>query len=44
MVTGAAIGTVAYLHLNLGAVWLAASAALLIAVIVALAAWRKPAR
>lgn len=44
MVTGAATGTVAYLHLNLAAVWLAAGAALLIAVIVALAAWRKPAR
>lgn len=44
MVAGAASGTVAYLHLNLGAVWPAAGAALLIALIVALAAWRKPAR
>jgi len=44
MVTGAAIGTTAYLHVHLAAVWFAAGAALLIAAIVGLAAWRKPAR
>lgn len=44
MVSGAAFGTAAYLHFNLAAIWFAATAALLIAVIVALAAWLKPAR
>jgi uncharacterized membrane protein YoaK (UPF0700 family) len=44
MVTGAAAGTIAYLQLNLAAVWFAAGAALLITVIVGLATWRKPAR
>lgn len=44
MVAGAAAGTVAYLQLNLAAVWFAACAALLIAVIVALATWLRPAR
>jgi uncharacterized membrane protein YoaK (UPF0700 family) len=44
MVAGAATGTIAYLHLNLAAVWFAAGAALLIAAIVTLAAGRKPAR
>jgi uncharacterized membrane protein YoaK (UPF0700 family) len=44
MVSGAALGTAAYLNFHLAAVWFAASAALLIAVIVALAAWRQPAR
>jgi uncharacterized membrane protein YoaK (UPF0700 family) len=44
MVTGAAIGASTYLRVQLAAVWFAATAALLIAVIVALAAWRRPAR
>lgn len=44
MVSGAAIGTSVYLHIHLAAVWFAAGAALLICIIVALAAWRRPAR
>lgn len=44
MVTGAGIGTSAYLHFNLAAVWFAAGAALLIGAITALAARRRPAR
>lgn len=44
MVSGAAIGTLAYFHLNLAAVWPAAGAAALICAITALAAYRKPAR
>lgn len=44
MVTGAGVGTWAYLHLNLAAVWFAAGAALLICAITALAAWHRPAR
>ncbi len=44
MVTGAGVGTWAYLHLNLAAVWFAAGAALLICAITALAAWYRPAR
>jgi len=44
MVTGAAIGTATYLHFHLSAVWFAAGAALLIAMVVALAARRRPAR
>ncbi|QUS41182.1 DUF1275 domain-containing protein [Tardiphaga alba] len=44
MVAGAVIGTLVYLRFALAAVWFAAGAALLIAAITALAAWRQPAR
>lgn len=42
LVAGAAIGTLTYERLNLAAVWFAAGAALIVCVIVAVAAQRRP--
>jgi uncharacterized membrane protein YoaK (UPF0700 family) len=41
LVVGAALGTLAYQHINLAAVWFAAGAALIVGVIIAVAARRR---